>query len=89
MVLDEGGKVLASEVVEDLDEEKEGLGQKGERGVGRKGLAGGGGEESVDVLEELKVRLAEAVEDKVDLFEELVRTELGAPAGTSACTCMD
>lgn len=84
VVLDERGKVLACEVVEDLDEEKEGLSQEGKRSIRREGLASRGRQELVDVLEELEVGLAEAVKDKVDLREELVGAELGAPAGLLA-----
>jgi hypothetical protein len=82
VVLDEWRKVLTCKVVEELDKEKESLSEEREGCVGGKCLARRSREELIDVLHELKMRLAEATEDIVDLGEELVGAELGAPAVT-------
>lgn len=68
--------------MEELDEGEKCLRQKRDRRVGGEGLVGG--KKGVDMLEELEVGLHEAVEDKVDLGEEPVRAELGAPPEQSA-----
>lgn len=88
VVLEEWRKVLGRQVVEDLDEQEECLSKKGEGGVGWEGLSRRGREELVDMLEELEVGLAEAVEDKVDLGEELVGAELMPPAVVTSALCL-
>jgi hypothetical protein len=71
---------LRAEIVEQLDEQQQRLGEQGKGSVLGKWLASRGGEETVDVGEELEIWLAESGEDKVDFRVEAVGTELGAPA---------
>ena len=65
--------------MEDLEKEQD---RPEEEGV-LLGREGGRREESVGLLEEGKVWLAEALEHKLDLEEESVGTELGSPPAAS------
>lgn len=82
MVLEEWRKVLACEIVVNLDEKEKCLSKQWQGSVRGKGLTSRGGEKGVDVLEQLVVGLGEALQNKVDLSEELVCAELGAPSGS-------